>query len=321
MECLRDCRVFILNPTSAEPLRISSQRPPTPFTPSFPTDFLLFFGGGDFPLSLSLCFCVFLLCRVLFVNWNTGEHRCCVCCLSPCPLVMDVAYLQETVGEPVARGLAEVIAQQPIDPVEYLGLYLKHEDDLALREEKVCGSFLPSFFALILNVLLVLVEKKGKCSCCGLKKNSCRRFLICASLSLSLSLPFSLPSLIDDHALSWRHWFKHFKFSKMNFNRISALNWAHWLNNNVKKRLLDYKFRWCRDWFLFNSGSFLHVLHNFSLCFSNVTFLCRLEVSQSSLEPILLSISIDIHSLFLHFLLCFRDLYSHARRLFKSAKR
>ena len=37
---------------------------------------------------------------------------------------MDTDYLQCTVGEALAQGLAEVAIKKPVDPIEYLGSWL-----------------------------------------------------------------------------------------------------------------------------------------------------------------------------------------------------
>jgi hypothetical protein len=36
----------------------------------------------------------------------------------------DTKYLQELVGDALARGVAECVASQPNDPVDYLGQWL-----------------------------------------------------------------------------------------------------------------------------------------------------------------------------------------------------
>jgi len=42
----------------------------------------------------------------------------------PGPVSHDTRYLQDLVGDALARGCADVITAQPNDPVEYLGQYL-----------------------------------------------------------------------------------------------------------------------------------------------------------------------------------------------------
>eukprot|EP00899_Mesostigma_viride_P016006 jgi/Mesvir1/24406/Mv11073-RA.1 len=50
---------------------------------------------------------------------------------------MDAKYLHETVGEAVAKGCAAVVVAQPLDPVEYLGHWLKKYVENAQIEKDV----------------------------------------------------------------------------------------------------------------------------------------------------------------------------------------
>jgi hypothetical protein len=45
---------------------------------------------------------------------------------------METEYLKHSVGDMLAKGIAQVIEQQPQDPIEYLGLWLLHQ--IQLRE-------------------------------------------------------------------------------------------------------------------------------------------------------------------------------------------
>lgn len=55
-------------------------------------------------------------------------------------LIMDSAYLKKTVGDLLSRGIAEVVAQQPPDPVEYLARFLLHYQQQRIKDEQVCVS-------------------------------------------------------------------------------------------------------------------------------------------------------------------------------------
>lgn len=48
----------------------------------------------------------------------------------------DSDYLKRTVGNLLAKGLAQTMEQQPNDPVEYLALYLLHQEQLEQVQER-----------------------------------------------------------------------------------------------------------------------------------------------------------------------------------------
>lgn len=48
----------------------------------------------------------------------------------------DTQYLKRTVGEALAKGMAQVLTHQPADPVAALGSFLVHYADFA--EMQVC---------------------------------------------------------------------------------------------------------------------------------------------------------------------------------------
>ncbi len=50
-------------------------------------------------------------------------------------MAMDAEYLQEVIGNSLAKGLAEVSSVRPADPIEYLASWLlKHEDNMVHRQ-------------------------------------------------------------------------------------------------------------------------------------------------------------------------------------------
>lgn len=54
---------------------------------------------------------------------------------------MDTKYLISTVGDILARGIAEVIEKQPEDPIEYLALWMLHQEKLAQKQQERIGEY------------------------------------------------------------------------------------------------------------------------------------------------------------------------------------
>ena len=64
------------------------------------------------------------------------------CCHSNCLAKMEADYLKRTVGTSLAEGLAEVAANRPSDPIDYLAQWLlKHKQNI-LRQQQVSHRWL-----------------------------------------------------------------------------------------------------------------------------------------------------------------------------------
>lgn len=51
---------------------------------------------------------------------------------------MDSEYLKRHVGKALSEGLAEVCLKRPVDPVEFLGFWLRKYVENKAYDEKVC---------------------------------------------------------------------------------------------------------------------------------------------------------------------------------------
>jgi Dpy-30 motif len=52
---------------------------------------------------------------------------------------MDASYLQNNIGEALSEGLAQVVLDDPVDPVDYLGNWLLQYVENARNRVKVCA--------------------------------------------------------------------------------------------------------------------------------------------------------------------------------------
>lgn len=69
--------------------------------------------------------------------------------------LMEAEYLKRTVGSCLADGLAEVAAQRPADPIEYLALWLlKHKENLKFRVKIVSKTSPPQIISMV-QILLI----------------------------------------------------------------------------------------------------------------------------------------------------------------------